>query len=88
VSPQVSPVAAEALGGGEAAHEVAARSFAEDVRVDREDGVRLVAQVLGDLVHRCTEARWMRHSAGGRAGGNRGGTCARHRRRAVRPAGW
>ena len=46
----MTPVEAEALGGGQAAHMVAALAFPEDVRVDCEDGARLVAQVLGDLV--------------------------------------
>ncbi len=53
----MTPAAAELLGGREAAHMVAALPFAEDVRVDREDGAGIVAQVLRDLVHGCAEAQ-------------------------------
>ena len=47
----MSRLLAELLGSGEAAHEVAALSFAADVCVDGEDSAGFVAEVLGDLVH-------------------------------------
>jgi len=47
----------EAFGCGEALDEVASVAFAEEVCVDREDGARLVAQVLRYLVHGSSESQ-------------------------------
>lgn len=52
----MTPAVAELLGAREATHMIAALPFAEDVRIDREYGAGLVAQVLRDLVDRGAEA--------------------------------
>ncbi|MDJ1114545.1 hypothetical protein [Microbacterium dauci] len=61
----MTPATAELLGGREATHMIAPLTFAEDVRVDREHGAGIVAQVLGDLPARIRRGSYLWPGAAG-----------------------